>query len=115
MEKKHGDYRGSSFSGQPISGKNGPFCGGSPCVWMSQVFLAGRRGDGSVSDGTLNLRAAWCLKHRITSYNVCYTKLLRYPIIDDPFFFHKLDVMNHNVVRKIYQFLAKQFEKIFKA
>ncbi len=37
-----------------------------------------------------------------------------YPIIDDPFFFHKLDVMNHNVVRKIYQFLAKQFGKIFK-
>lgn len=37
-----------------------------------------------------------------------------YPIIDDPFFFHKLDVINHPVVMKIYQFLAKQFRLIYK-
>lgn len=36
-----------------------------------------------------------------------------YPIIDDPFFFHKLDVINHPVVTKIYHFLAKQFQKMF--
>jgi len=41
-------------------------------------------------------------------------KKSNYPIIDDPFFFHKLDVINHPVVTKIYQFLEKQFEKIFK-
>lgn len=33
-----------------------------------------------------------------------------YPITNDPFFFHKLDVINHPIVNEIYSFLEKQFK-----
>lgn len=36
------------------------------------------------------------------------------PITNDPFFFHKLDIMNHSVVTKIYKFLCEQFDVINK-
>lgn len=35
------------------------------------------------------------------------------PITNDPFFFHKLDVANHPVVIKLYEFLQEQFKMIF--
>ncbi|QDF27727.1 TetR family transcriptional regulator [Halarcobacter anaerophilus] len=35
------------------------------------------------------------------------------PITNDPFFFHKLDVANHPVVIKLYEFLQEQFKVIF--
>lgn len=36
-----------------------------------------------------------------------------YPITNDPFFFHKLDVINHPIVNDIYAYLKKQFELLF--
>lgn len=32
------------------------------------------------------------------------------PIVDDPYFFHKLDIVNHPVVNDIYVFLEEQFK-----
>ena len=34
------------------------------------------------------------------------------PITNDPFFFHKLDVINHPIVNDIYNFLQKQFQEL---
>ncbi|WP_419766378.1 MAG: TetR/AcrR family transcriptional regulator [Arcobacter sp.] len=36
-----------------------------------------------------------------------------YPVINDPFFFHKLDVINHKIVDDIYSFLQRQFKLLF--
>ncbi len=35
------------------------------------------------------------------------------PITNDPFFFHKLDVINHPIVNEIYSFLERQFKELF--
>ncbi|MCB9097000.1 TetR/AcrR family transcriptional regulator [Arcobacter aquimarinus] len=34
-------------------------------------------------------------------------------IITDPYFFHKLDISNHKIVDEIYNFLIRQFKKIY--
>ncbi|RXJ84343.1 TetR/AcrR family transcriptional regulator [Arcobacter cloacae] len=34
-------------------------------------------------------------------------------IITDPYFFHKLDISNHKIVDDIYNFLIKQFKKLY--
>lgn len=36
-----------------------------------------------------------------------------YPLTNDPFFFHKLDVINHPIVNDIYNFLERQFKAIY--
>ncbi len=33
-------------------------------------------------------------------------------LINDPYFFHKLDIVNHPIVNEIYKFLSKQFKLI---
>ena len=34
-------------------------------------------------------------------------------LINDPYFFHKLDISNHQIVDEIYDFLIRQFKKIY--
>lgn len=36
-----------------------------------------------------------------------------FPITNDPFFFHKLDVINHPIVNDIYSFVERQFKELF--
>lgn len=34
-------------------------------------------------------------------------------LINDPYFFHKLDISNHAIVNEIYEFLIKQFKSLY--
>lgn len=36
-----------------------------------------------------------------------------FPITNDPFFFHKLDIINHQIVNDIYAYLERQFRELF--
>ena len=34
-------------------------------------------------------------------------------LTNDPYFFHKLDISNHDIVEKIYEFLIRQFKELY--
>ncbi|WP_157353120.1 TetR/AcrR family transcriptional regulator [Aliarcobacter butzleri] len=62
------------------------------------------------NDAVSNLKLYLNAKYRIF---IQIDRDENYPIINDPFFFHKLDVINHPIVNDIYAYLKKQFELLF--
>lgn len=66
--------------------------------------------DKETKDPIENLKIYLNAKYKIF---IQIDKNKNYPITNDPFFFHKLDVINHSIVDDIYSYLKRQFILLF--
>ncbi len=66
--------------------------------------------DKETKDPIENLKIYLNAKYKIF---IQIDKNKNYPITNDPFFFHKLDVINHSIVDDIYSYLKRQFISLF--